>query len=310
MTSALSTLETRRPFTRSDAFAAGISPKMLRGSRFRRIFTGVFIDARVPDHPLIRAEAALLIHPVGSFASHATAAAVQGVPVPNDTLTHVSVVDPADRRRREGMRAHVAVGGRVVEVGAVRVSEPRQMFLELASRLHLVDLVVVGDALVRMGKATPESLVAFCQSSEVRFAAHALRAARHVRRGVDSPMETRLRMLLVLAGLPEPVVDHRLPDERGRVRRRLDLSYPSIRLIVEYDGRQHAEVRSQWTSDLRRREEFDEGGWRILVVTSEGIYVDPAETVARVHRALRQRGWRGLAPRPSDGWRPFFPGRR
>ena len=44
--------------------------------------------------------------------------------------------------------------------------------------------------------------------------------------------ESRLRMLIVLAGLPEPKVNHKLLDERGRVRRRLDLSYPDLRLIV------------------------------------------------------------------------------
>ena len=38
-------LDTRRPFTRADALAAGISPKMLRGSRFRHIFRGVSVAA-------------------------------------------------------------------------------------------------------------------------------------------------------------------------------------------------------------------------------------------------------------------------
>jgi len=41
-------------------------------------------------------------------------------------------------------------------------------------------------------------------------------------------METRLRMLLVvLAGLPEPVVDFRVRDSAGTVIRRFDLSYPA-----------------------------------------------------------------------------------
>ena len=83
-------------------------------------------------------------------------------------------------------------------IGGVRVSGPHSMFLELASILSLVDLVVVGDALVRLGKATPESLVAACAASDAWHAAAALKAARYVRRDVDSPMETRLRMLIVL----------------------------------------------------------------------------------------------------------------
>ena len=47
-------LETRRPFTRADALAAGIPARDFRGSKFRRILHGVYIDAHVPDHPLIR----------------------------------------------------------------------------------------------------------------------------------------------------------------------------------------------------------------------------------------------------------------
>ena len=302
-------LETRRPFSRSDALAAGITPKQLRGSKFRRIFTGVYVDARVPDHPLIRAGAALLLHPPGAFVSHVSAALVHGLPVRADPLTHVTVLEADDRRRRQGLRLHVGTARDVVEVGGVRVSGPHQMFLELAPILSLVELVVVGDALVRLRKVTPGSLVAACEASGERHAGAALRAARHVRGAVDSPMETRLRMLIVLAGLPEPVVNHTLRDEHGRVTRRFDLSYPSVRLIVEYDGRQHVEVRDNWTSDLTRREEFDDAGWRILVVTSEGIYKNPAETVARVHRALRRCGWPGLSSHTSDAWRPHFPGR-
>jgi very-short-patch-repair endonuclease len=183
------------------------------------------------------------------------------------------------------------------------------MFLELAATLSLVDLVVVGDALVRLRKLTPDSLVAACAASGEQHADAALRAARFVRGAVDSPMETRLRMLLVLAGLPEPTVNHKVRDDQGRVTRRFDLSYPSVRLIVEYDGRQHVEVRENWTSDLKRREEFDDAGWRIVVVTSDGIYKQPAETVARVHRALRRCGWPGLCSHASDAWRPHFPGR-
>ena len=303
-------IETRRPFTRADALAAGIPARDLRGSRFRRIFTGVYVDARVPDHPLIRAEAALVIHPPGSFASHVTAARVYGVPVPAHPSEHVTVTRASHRSKRDGIVCHVGTAEDAVEVAGVRVSAPHRMFLELASMLSLVDLVVVGDALVRLGKLAPESLVAACAASGARHAATALRAARLVRSDVDSPMETRLRLLIVLAGLPEPEVNHTIRDEYGRVKRRFDLSYPSVRLIVEYDGRQHVEIKQNWDSDLGRREELDDTGWRILVVTSRGIYRDPGETVTRVHRALRKQGWRGLPTRTSDAWRPFFPGHR
>ena len=118
-------------------------------------------------------------------------------------------------------------------------------------------------------------------------------------------METRLRMLLVLAGLPEPKVNLKIVDEHGQVVLRADLAYPSVKLAVEYDGRHHAEDRVQVARDGDRRDEFEEGLWRLLVVTSSGIYREPEKTITRVWRALRARGFSPL-PEPTDGWRPHF----
>lgn len=42
------------------------------------------------------------------------------------------------------------------------------MFLELASLLSLVDLVVVGDHLVRCGRVTRVELVSWCEASACR----------------------------------------------------------------------------------------------------------------------------------------------
>ncbi|MGZ8737435.1 MAG: DUF559 domain-containing protein [Nocardioides sp.] len=302
-------IDVRRPFTRADAVRAGISPKILRTSLFRRIFRGVFISAEVPDSPFVRAEAALVLHPPTAFASHTTAALLYDLPVPVDPRVHVTVPTDKDRRSRPEIRNHVTSKmPRVVMWRGLRVSHPFRMFVELASTLSLVDLVVVGDALVKLFRVPAEQLVEECRASTDHHAATALRAARYVRDDVDSPMETRLRMLIVLAGLPEPEVNHKIRDKRGRVLRRLDLSYPALRLIVEYDGRQHIEREQNWDSDLARREEFDDEGWRILVVTAKGIYRQPGRTLARVHKALRARGCPDLPTRLADTWRAHFPG--
>jgi hypothetical protein len=120
-------------------------------------------------------------------------------------------------------------------------------------------------------------------------------------------METRLRMLIVLAGLPEPDVNVEFYDESGHLLYKLDLSYPALRLAVEYDGRQHAVDMPQYEHDQERREWFDDEDWRILVVTSKGIFKEPERTLARVHRALARRRCPGLPRRLSDAWRPYFP---
>ncbi len=304
-------LDIRRPFTYAEAVAAGITPYAMRGSNFRKVYRGVYVHTSMPDHPLIRVRAALLIHPPDAFASHVSAARVHRVPVPTLPDEHISVFDEKDRRRRSGIRNHVAAPDTpVTVVNGDRVSEPDQMFVELAGILNLVDLVVVGDELVRRRKTTPEQLLAFCTRSPHPDAAAAARAAALVRTGVDSPMETRLRMLIVLAGLPEPEVNHKIFDEDGRLRYRFDLSYPDLRLIVEYDGRQHREDLDQWDADTDRKDWFDRNGWMHVPVFSRGIYRRPDLTLERVRSALESRGCTALPRVLADDWRRFFPVRR
>lgn len=295
------------PFTREQARARGITDRQLRGAGYRQLLHGVYVSSAASAVPLLRTRAALLVHPPGAVATHFSAARVRGAPVPAHSFEHVTVARAEDRRQRHGLRCHVAALALadIKVVNGLRVSSAHRMFLELASGLGLVDLVVVGDWLVRNEFVTCESLVGYCATTHERYAAHARRAASYVRARVDSPMETRLRMLLVLAGLPEPEVNVEVRDSHGVVVLRLDLSYPSIHLAVEYDGRQHLESVAQWERDVERRDELSAGPWRLVTVTSRGIYKEPERTVDRVWRALRDRGWRPLAT-PTDGWRAHF----
>jgi hypothetical protein len=122
-------------------------------------------------------------------------------------------------------------------------------------------------------------------------------------------METRLRMLIVLAGLPEPEVNRTVRAADGDPIRRHDLSYPEVRVIVEYDGHQHIEREQAWEADLDRREAIDDDAWRILVVTARGIFSEPERTALRIHRLLARRRMPGLIRAPRPDWRPHFPGR-
>ena len=83
-----------------------------------------------------------------------------------------------------------------------------QAFLDLASGgASLVDLVIAGDSLVKANDLDPALFVVGAAAYQGRNARRARRAASLVRAGVDSPMETRIRLLIVLAGLPEPQVN-------------------------------------------------------------------------------------------------------
>lgn len=126
-----------------------------------------------------------------------------------------------------------------------------------------------------------------------------------VRADVDSPMETMTRLLMVLAGLPEPAVNHVIRGDDGVVRRRLDMAYAEARLAIEYDGRQHAESTLQWQGDVGRREELDGDGWRMMVLLAKDIYRTPARTIDRLRAVMRQVGIPVGEGR--EEWRAHFP---
>lgn len=298
----------QQPFVRAEGLANGLTEKVLRGPGYRRLFRNVLVSAATPPSALQRVQGALALQCEEAWASHASAARVKGAPIPTIADEHVSVRHQKLRRHHKGLRCHVGDPAGVVVERGLRVSGDIPMFIELGGQLGLVDLVVVGDWLVRRRGMTRERLLEACERSRHRDARKALAAARFVRADVDSPMETRLRLLLVLAGLPEPVVNLVVRDEVGEVIRRYDLSYPVVRVAVEYNGKLHVEVVENWEDDLERRADMDEDDWRLVVVIGSGIYRDPMRTLRRVHRVLLARRMPGVPLRLSDDWRPHFPG--
>lgn len=301
--------DTRTPFTRADALAAGVTPWQLRGSAFVRLHRKVYLARDVPRTIAIRSKGALLVAPPGATVSHHTAALLWGGSVPASSLIHLSIADDQDLRV-DGIRVHRRPPGWLLsQRHGVAVTTPVQTFLDLAGDLDLVDLVVLGDRLVRRQLTTPEALVTAAGTGRGTQAELARRAASLVRGGVDSPPESRLRMLIVLAGLPEPTVNLILRDpDTGDWLRRFELAYEDLMLAVEYEGRQHRDNPDIWAADIERREDLDRRTWRVVQVVSDGLFQHPLRTLQRIEQARVDRG----AP-PTGGfseeWRRYFPGR-
>ena len=288
----------------------GISANQLMGGRYQRLFYDLYVTAEVVVTPVVRAKAALRVCPAGSQVSHFTAAELWGAIVPSQPLTHLSSPQPGVRSERRGVRSHrLSAHAQAVRFRGIRLSSPEQTFIDLACVLSLVDLVVLGDSLVKARRTTVDRLVRAVNAWCGWGSRPALRAVVYVRKGVDLPMKTRLRMLMVLAGLPEPVVNRIVCDVSGNWDKRFDLCYPELLLVIEYDGRQHADNDGQWDHDLDRREELDDDGWRLIVIRSKGIYAEPHRTLERIADAMRARGSRDVPKRFRDEWRAHFPGR-
>ncbi len=152
-----SDFDARRPFLRRTALAEGITPKQLRGPGYRCVLPGIHVAASTVVTPMVRVRAALLPYGDVAWASHASAARVYDLPIPTIGSEHVSVPRAGQRRRHQGVKVHV--GGLTAPprvFHGMRVSAPLMLFVEMAGLLGLVDLVVLGDAMVRRGLITPD----------------------------------------------------------------------------------------------------------------------------------------------------------
>lgn len=295
------------PFCLADAVALGVSRHVLAGPRFRRVLRSVYVLADRPDTVETRLDAAQLLLP-DAVGSHLTAATLRGLPTPDgDRTLHVTIAPPRDYPRISGVRVHVAPIGadsRTVH-GRLVLSVERTMVDLAADGLSLVDLVILGDAAVRRGWTSRAELVGFAGGASGRGVRAARRAAGLVRARVDSPMETRLRLLLVLAGLPTPEVNRPINVMSGWLATP-DLSYPTARIALEYDGDHHRTDPRQWSGDRQRRRQLRELGWDLLECVAADVFRRPEQTLAWIHARLISAGHPDTPTMLSDEWRKHW----
>jgi hypothetical protein len=287
-----------------------MSRRVLQGRRFVRLFDDVYATAEIAEDLLVRAKAVQLSNPNAAL-SHESAAKHYGLPTPRSIGSHVTV--PRGRLRSI---TPIGSGGRVT-VHETRepqvwthdgwlVTVPERTFTDLAQTFGFLDLVAAGDALVRRSLTTPDAIADAARDGRMRPGARlARRASGLVRPRVDSSTETRLRLLVVLAGLPEPETGLDIFDRHGAWIARPDLSYPKFRIAIEYDGRHHAESDRQWAKDIGRREHYDRAGWRVIVVTANHLYRQPGPTIMRILDALHERGHPEAPAMPSTTWQAY-----
>ncbi|GAA0991440.1 DUF559 domain-containing protein [Subtercola frigoramans] len=114
-----------------------------------------------------------------------------------------------------------------------------------------------------------------------------LDALQLIRLGCASPMETRLRLLIVRAGLPEPQLNVDILDGRGDFVACGDLYFPEQRVLVEYDGDQHRTDTKMYERDQTRLANLRAIGVECIRVRQSGYVTHPERTVAEITHALK-----------------------
>ncbi|MGO4300134.1 DUF559 domain-containing protein [Leifsonia sp. RAF41] len=281
-------------FTTSAAQQAGASRSRLRRSDLVAPHHGVRAT-QSPDDVVSRCRAFLPAMSSRMVFSHVTAAQLHGLPLPRDVLRnddlHVSARAPTRAPRHRGVRGHQAhLGdGDVVFVHGLPVVTPVESWCQLASTLDEGALVVYGDALVRRKSplATVNELAAAVNAGPGRPGVPRLRRAlAQVRSRTDSPLETILRLAIIRAGLPEPLVNYQILTGEGEVVAHGDLVYPQARVVIEYDGDHHRTDARQYHLDVDRLWKIQSLGWKVVRINSTHLASDAAEAVRRIRLAF------------------------
>jgi hypothetical protein len=242
-----------------------------------------------------------------SILASLSAARIWGHPLPSyrngDWRIHIARCPGFSVPRRANVvgRLLTFLPEEVVEYDGVRVTSPARTWLDLASELKLPDLVAAGDFLIcRHDAEFPYPKEALCSIEQLQrmVARHpgmrGVRAARHaldlVRIGADSAPETLMRLALLDAGLPEPMLNHVVWGDAGQPVLWPDAAYPGFRIALQYDGEIH-ENTGQYLRDIRRQEMSAAYGWLEVRVSKLDLDGERPAVVRKVLRALKSRGW-------------------
>ncbi|WP_218221637.1 endonuclease domain-containing protein [Nesterenkonia sp. Act20] len=178
------------------------------------------------------------------------------------------------------------------------MTTPVRTWFDMAGLLSVDELVIIGDHLVRRpyssyeGRFEPYATLE--QLNEVVESMHgspgrrrAMAAADLVRVGADSARETKLRLALIRAGLPEPSLQvPARPDWPHSPC--ADMGYPELKLAMEYDGATHFTV-EQARFDQRRNNTFLSAGWTVLHFNADDNAEGFASAVRQVAEAISRR---------------------
>jgi very-short-patch-repair endonuclease len=235
--------------------------------------------------PIQMLTAAIQRLPPGAAFSGFTAAWLHGLdPAPRDPI-EATVPCASAVSGRSGIKLHrSALGTEVVIIRGVPATSIQRTLADLSPRLSLLEAVVIADAALHNSRLRLEELRAWVAAhGRLRGIRSLRRILEHVEPASESPMESRLRMVLVLGGLPRPRAQISVHDSSGRFVGRPDLYYEDHRLGIEYDGGTH---RATLAADNRRQNALLRAGVRLLRFTAGDVLGSPGSVVSQVRQVL------------------------
>jgi hypothetical protein len=262
---------------------------VLQGPRFLRLLPDTYIaapDDGPPDLRLRSLAAYRYVEGSGVLSGYSAAEILGASCGPRDAPAEVTVPHRG-QRSPGGLVVHRArlLPDEVTEVNGLEVTSPLRTAYDLARRGDLVERVVAVDRLANVHRFDPDLLLHHSTRHRGARGNGLLPGVlAHADRRACSPMETRLRILIVQAGLPRPQVQWVVQDDRTRTAVWLDLAWPDLMIGIEYEGEGHTEP-DRVLRDIGRYTGLVDKGWRIYRYTKFEVLRRPDLIIAQLTRA-------------------------
>lgn len=287
---------TRKPFTLSEARTAGLSLSSLRGQAWRRLGTELYCWHGLTADPLLVLSAWRDLLPPDSVFVAGTAAWILGLDFDPTNPVAIAVTPSSSLRSRTGLAVHrwAIQPSEAVIVRELRTTTLLRTLLDICTRWTGLEALVAIDMAINLGLTHSAALTRYANLVVGRPGAGRFRSLVKLAGAAESPMETRLRWLLIQAGLPVPEIQVDLHDNDRQFLGRADLYYPTRRVVIEYDGGNH---RERLVEDNRRQNLLINAGFHLLRFTAADIHGRPDVVAAQVRGALGAPPFRALVPK-------------
>ena len=232
--------------------------------------------------------------------SHISAAAVWELPIWGVSLerVHLTRIARGGGRVSPGRVVHaVPLDPSEITDGAhTRVTTVPRTLVDIACSTPFATTVIASDAALRRGLLGADDLThALARTRHRRGAAAARRALAFADRRSESAGESRTRLILSAQGLPEPVLQIRIYDRAGNLVGRVDLGYPELGVLIEFDGmvkyrkplRSGQQPEEVVIAEKRREDRLRSLGYTVVRFVWSDL-ADPAAMAATVSAALEQ----------------------
>lgn len=224
--------------------------------------------------------------------SHRSAANLHGLPLRGTpSKLEVTVERSATVIKRPWVKCRQAGAIKLLTMATFQFTTIGQTLLDLAGQIGFLELVQCFDAVLGRWHGPPQltpvelsNLITGTRRYPGRRLA--IEALHRARPGVDSPQETRLRLSLVDAGLPEPEVCVSVENPSTGYCYLLDMAYRREKVAVEYDGDHHRDDEDQYNRDIARLQTLQQLGWIVIRVTRRS---DMSRVAYDVRAALIRR---------------------